>query len=385
MHWRHTASSIEAMPNHDVALVISDLRGGGAQRVLVTLAEAWQKVGRRVALITLSDPRDDFFHMPESVTRIVIGGIADSNTMLGGLVANLRRILRLRRALRHARAPVAVAFVMPTAVLTWFAGWGLDLRIVASERNDPSRQSFGPVWDWLRRFTYRRADLVTANSRGALAYLASFVPKNKLVYLANPLPPARSSASVRLEAPTIMSIGRLHRQKAHDVLLKAFSIFCAKHYDWRLAIMGVGSEEMPLRALAERLKIGERIDWLGQKADPYPWLCASKIFALSSRYEGTPNALLEAMSCGLPCVVSNASHGPLDLIENGITGLVVPVEDYATLAAALDRLATDEKLAVALGAAARKKAQLHAAELILNSWDAALGLKAEQSHTEIRP
>jgi len=182
-----------------------------------------------------------------------------------------------------------------------------------------------------------------------------------------------------------MSIGRLHRQKAHDVLLKAFSIFCAKHYDWRLAIMGVGSEEMPLRDLAERLKIGERIDWLGQKADPYPWLCASKIFALSSRYEGTPNALLEAMSCGLPCVVSNASHGPLDLIENGITGLVVPVEDHATLAAALDRLATDEKLAVALGAAARKKVQLHAAELILNSWDAALGLKAEQSHTEIRP
>jgi GalNAc-alpha-(1->4)-GalNAc-alpha-(1->3)-diNAcBac-PP-undecaprenol alpha-1,4-N-acetyl-D-galactosaminyltransferase len=364
------------MPAHDVVLVISDLRSGGAQRVLVTLAEAWQKVGRHVAVITLSDPREDFFRLPDGVTRIVIEGIEESHTLLGGLIANCRRILRLRRALRQVGAPAAVAFVMPTAVLTRFASWGLSLRVVAAERNDPGRQSFGRVWEMLRRFAYPRTDLVIANSRGALASLAAFVPREKLVYAPNPLRPTRPQAAIRLEAPTVLAIGRLHRQKAHDILLQAFSLFHTKHSNWRLAIMGVGSEEASLRALAQRLGVSDRVDWLGQKADPYPWLQASQIFVLCSRYEGTPNALLEAMHCGLPCIVSDASPGPLDLIEDGVSGLVVPAEDYEALAAALDRLARDKGLAVALGATARERTGLHALEVTLQSWEAIVGLGA---------
>jgi len=262
---------------------------------------------------------------------------------------------------------------MPTAVLTVLAGWGLRLRIVAAERNDPQIQSFGRVWDVLGRFAYRRADRVTVNSRGALASLKAFVSDEKLFYVPNPLRPASPSPSLHFKAPTVLSIGRLHHQKAHDVLLKAFSLFYEKHKDWRLAIMGIGSEEANLHALATRLGIHSNVDWLGQKADPYPWLRAAQIFALCSRYEGTPNALLEAMSCGLPCIVSNASPGPLGLVENGVSGLVVPSEDYVALASALDRLAGDKELSGALGAAARDRAQSYELQIVLKSWDAALG------------
>jgi glycosyltransferase involved in cell wall biosynthesis len=136
--------------------------------------------------------------------------------------------------------------------------------------------------------------------------------------------------------------------------------------------MGEGPEESELRALASRLGITNRVDWLGTRPDPFPWLRAARIFSLASRYEGTPNALLEAMSCGAPCIVSDASPGPLELIEDGVSGLIVPVEDCGALAAAMDRVASDTMLSSRLGEAARKRVQGHAPKLAMLSWEAAI-------------
>jgi glycosyltransferase involved in cell wall biosynthesis len=266
---------------------------------------------------------------------------------------------------------------MPTAVLTLLASRGLDVRIIACERNDPERQFFGRVWTLLRRLTYRWADVVTANSRGALDSLSAFMPSNKLVYVSNPVPSAPRGDAVSIDHPMVLSIGRLHPQKGHDVLLKAFSIFLARHANWRLAIMGEGPAEAGLRALAIELGIANQVDWLGSRPDPYPWLRAARIFALPSRHEGTPNALLEAMSCGLPCIVSDASPGPLELLEDNISGLVVPVEDHAALATAMERLADDARLSWKLGEAARVRVGAHAPDLALQSWEAAIQLACE--------
>jgi glycosyltransferase involved in cell wall biosynthesis len=367
-------------PNvHHLALVISDLGCGGAQRVLVQLAEAWMRAGRKVTVITLAGPEQDFFRLPAGMGRIALAGIGQSRSYLGALLANFDRVRRLRRALRDTEAQVAVAFIMSTAVLTILAALGLRIRVVACERNDPSRQSFGSVWSALRRLTYPLADVVTANSRGVLAALRSYVPADRLLYVANPLSAASRSQPARLNALTILSIGRLNRQKAHDVLLKAFAIFAAKHPDWRLAIMGDGPDAGKLRDLADELHIGDRVDWLGTQPDPYPWLQSAQMFVLASRHEGTPNALLEAMSCGLPCIVSDASPGPLELVADGSSGIVVSVDDDSALAAQMARLADDSTLARRLGEAARERVGADAA---LQSWEDAIqmALKFDAAH-----
>jgi glycosyltransferase involved in cell wall biosynthesis len=312
--------------------------------------------------------------LPDGVRRIVIGGVASSRSLFAGLLANGGRIVRLRRALREAGAPVVVAFVAQTAVLTGLASTGLRVRVVAAERNDPKHQDLGPIWNGLRRFAYRRADLVTANSRGVVEHLAEFIPRGRLAFLPNPLPGPSNGDAAPLTAPTILSIGRLNRQKAHDVLLRGFAEFAATHPEWRLAIMGEGPEEASLRELASRLGIAERIDWLGRCEDPYPYLHACRIFALASRHEGMPNALLEAMSCGMPCIVSDGSPGPLELIQDGINGLVVPVESATALAKAVERLAADRQFADALGSQARETVRGHAPSAVVKVWDEALGL-----------
>jgi glycosyltransferase involved in cell wall biosynthesis len=195
-----------------------------------------------------------------------------------------------------------------------------------------------------------------------------------LAFLPNPLPAPPNGDAAPLAAPTILSIGRLNRQKAHDVLLRGFAEFAAAHPEWRLAIMGEGPEEVTLRGLASRLGIAERIDWLGRCEDPYRYLQACRVFVLVSRHEGMPNALLEAMSCGMPCIVSDGSPGPLELIQDGINGLVVPVEDATALAKAVESLVADRRFADTLGNQARETVRGHAPSAVVKVWDEALGL-----------
>ena len=356
----------------DLLFVIDSLGRGGSQRVATQLIQHWIGAGRRVRVVTFQGPESDFFHVPAGAAREVIGGTGISRHLLGGAVANLRRIARLRSAFRSSNAPIIVSFLTTTNILVILAAVGLDARVIVCERGNPRRQILGAIWRWLRWFTYRHTDLVTANSRGAVDVLKTIVPPDRIVFVPNPLPPSQSIAVVQLAAPTVMTVGRLHPMKASDVLLHAFALFRERHTDWRLAFVGDGPIEAELRDLAADLGIANAVDWIGEVDDPYPWLRAASIFALPSRHEGMPNALLEAMACGLPCIVSNSSPGPLEVIKDGVSGIVVPVEDAAALASALDLLAGDRLLAANLGEAARNRLAEFAPNAALQAWDQVL-------------
>ena len=359
---------------HDVTVVIADLSEGGAQRVVCTLCDAWAKAGRSTAVITLSTPATDFFPLPSAVTRISTGQVRRSGGLLSGFLANLRRLYILRRTIRETASPVVVAFVGTTNVLAILATRGLRIRLVISERNDPARQSLGPVWDLLRWLLYRCADIVTANSRSALASLASYVPRDRLIYVPNPLyqqnmPPKSKRQKL------IVNIGRLTQQKGQDILLSAFAQIVHEASGWRLAIAGSGELESELKTHARALGIIESVDFLGQ-TDPWPLLAKAAVFALPSKFEGTPNALLEAMSMGVASIVSDSSGGALEYVDDGKTGLIVRTGDSENLANALLRLMTNEQLRKKLGSAARRRVEECNLPAALSIWDDVLNLAA---------
>jgi glycosyltransferase involved in cell wall biosynthesis len=278
-----------------------------------------------------------------------------------------RRTLWLRRNLKKIQADTVLSFLTQTNILTILATRGLSVRTIVSERNDPKLQPHRKRVALMRQLVYPLSDIVTANTRGALEELGRIVPKRKLAFLPNPLSTSYSEAK-DLGAATFITVTRLVQQKGVDILLKATAKAFTNLPEWRLVILGDGPLRAELQALATKLGISSRVDWFGHVDDPTPYLKAAKFFALTSRFEGSPNALLEAMACGLPAIVSDASPGPIELIGDNGAGLIVPVEDIAATADAILRLAQHEKLRATLSAAAKERTRQHHLEHAMVVW-----------------
>jgi glycosyltransferase involved in cell wall biosynthesis len=135
-------------------------------------------------------------------------------------------------------------------------------------------------------------------------------------------------------------MGRLTRQKGFDVLLDAFKRLLDDR-DARLIIIGDGQDRASLQAQAERLGISDRLLMPGFQTNPYPWLARADLFVLSSRWEGSPNALTEALALGVPCVATDCPSGPAEVLGESGAGPVVPVDDAAALSAAMSAMLAD--------------------------------------------
>jgi GalNAc-alpha-(1->4)-GalNAc-alpha-(1->3)-diNAcBac-PP-undecaprenol alpha-1,4-N-acetyl-D-galactosaminyltransferase len=376
---KHKHSRIAA----DVVFVCECLGAGGIQRVVSTLSNEWSRRGRKVCVVTRLDR--PFFVLDNSVEHVVFQGapvtrlsrwltcafavrdllLAKLRTsplakwwicrMLGrALYALLLQfplrfylavmfsldVRALRRILARLDSPLLVSMGTPLNVITLLAAKGMEMRVVISERGDAKAMRKGWLWGGITAKLYERAHTVTANSRALVDQMRAFVSPRKLAFVPNPLWVERGHGrdreyDIAPSTPVVLTVARLAPEKAPDVLLDAFAL-CAKEFGpSRLALVGQGQMEAALRLQAARLGIAERIDWYGVVRDPLPHYDAARVFVLASRIEGTPNALLEAMGCGVPVIVSDGTPGPLEVVEHGVTGLVVPVDDARALADAV--------------------------------------------------
>lgn len=385
-----TQADPDASKPFDVLIVVSHLGAGGMQRVVTSLANAWSANGYKVGVVVRGTNVKDAFVLSSAVSRIELPAVVFRRRLL--YVATIFSIVlwawKLRSTIKKSKTPRVVSFIRTTNVQVILACLGLkNVRVVISERNDPLRQNLGklaPFWNLMSRLLYRYADVVTANSRGVLDSMKSYVPADRLAHVPNPLTIPHADGGVFAEHPVVLAVGRLVPQKGYDVLLAAFACFAARHPDWLLWMVGDGPLRGTLKRQADELGISARVRWVGAVADPFPYYRTAEIFALSSRYEGMPNALLEAMGCGLPAVVTNASPGPLEVVEHEKSGLVVPSDDAERMSAALGRLAEDRALRHRLGQAARQRMAEFLAPRALAVWDKTVGL-AESSPSDMEP
>jgi GalNAc-alpha-(1->4)-GalNAc-alpha-(1->3)-diNAcBac-PP-undecaprenol alpha-1,4-N-acetyl-D-galactosaminyltransferase len=406
----------------DLVFVCECLGPGGIQRVVSTLSNEWSSRGRKVCVVTRWDR--PFFVLDRSVQHVVVHGPAvaqlDHTLYRSFAVRDLVRgklgrsalaswwpvralgkafyflmlqlplriyllamfvseVRALRRVLTRVDAPIIVSMGTPLNVLTLLAAKGLARRVVISERGDSKAMRESWLWYGMTQKLYGRADLVTANTRALVHHMREFVSPPKLAFLPNPLWVERRRSKSReydssLSAPVILSVARLAPEKAPDVLLEGFALYAQACGECRLAFVGRGQLELALKAQAERLGVAHRIDWHGVVLDPLPFYDSAQVFVLVSRIEGTPNALLEAMGCGLPVIVSDGTPGLLEVVEDGVTGLVVPVDDAAALAAALRRLLSDASLRRRLGQAGRERVIEYELSRSIAAWESAIGL-----------
>ena len=205
---------------------------------------------------------------------------------------------------------------------------------------------------------YRQCDWLVANTRAIADYLVrEGVPADRVHHQVNFVPDGRDGAAFdgpRRGGPVIAALGRLHPNKAFDTLIRAFA--CLQ--DGTLWLAGDGPDKQALAALASEVGVAERVMFLGWQEDPQAVIRGADLFVCPSRHEPFGNVIAEAMACGKP-VISTASHGGTELIEDGVNGVLVPVDDDAAMADAMRQLAGDRALAARLAAAGRSHWQTH--------------------------
>ena len=363
-----------------VALFIRSLGadGAGAERVWLNLAADFAARDYRVDLV-LGRRTGYLVDAVAPQVRVVDLAVRSRWPLLGAMLRDPVAATSLAPALVAFPPPWILAAVpaladylvreRPDALLSALsysnlaALWAREraavpVRVVISERNTLSVRSAharGLQWRVLPQVEarwYPRADAILAVSQGVADDLArtARIARDRITVTYNPVDTAAVESAAREplghpwlrtgEPPIVLGVGKLKPQKGFDVLLRAFARVRATR-PTRLVILGEGPQRRALEQLARELGLsGDDVALPGFVANPYAWMARSAVFALSSRWEGLPNALIEALACGCAVVSSDCPSGPAEILENGRLGPLVPVDDAAALAAAIERALT---------------------------------------------
>ncbi len=287
------------------------------------------------------------------------------------------RALRLAALFRRERPARIIAFTESAnfaAIVAATVTGQLD-RLQISTRVDPATKP--PAHRALMPLLYRLPARIVAVSAGVKQGLeAMHIPSKRITVIYNPKASGGGVNTSKIAnlppAPFILGVGRLVPQKGFDLLFPVFHRLGRE--DLHLAILGEGAERANLEHQARALGIADRVHLPGWVADPAPWYRAAGCFVLSLRYEGFGNVLIEAMANGCPVVAFDCPYGPSEIIEHGMTGLLVPKGDVAALGRTLARLLADDGLRRRLGAAGRQSAALISVEAVAPRWlDGACG------------
>lgn len=320
---------------------IYSLGPGGAERVMSVLASAWTSRGHKVTIVTYDKGCPAFYPLHPEVTlqKLRLSG----GSVVRRVSNHLRRIPAFRRIIRETRPDIVISFMNRTNVLVLMAAIGLDVPVVVSERTDPRRYSLGFPYGCLRHWLYRKAMSVVVQSKAQAGWFKQM--SNRVAVIPNPVQPcANDRNSQARRTSLVMAAGRLSHEKGFDLLLTAFAKINQKHPDWNLVIYGDGPERPALERQIRELNLNGRVQLPGVTAHLSTHFRTAGCFVLSSRFEGFPNVLIEALACGCPVVASNCTDSISEIVRHDWNGLVIPPEDPDDLANVLRLIMEDVKL-----------------------------------------
>lgn len=359
-----------------ITFLITSLYKGGAETQMVRVALGMAARGWQVEILTLMD-RNDF------AATLEAAGIGVRTLGVARGSYDPRALTRLARQLRRSRPTVLCTFMFHADVLGRVAGRLAGVPVVVSSiRNS----KFGAWWaDLLIKWTDGLTDVTTTNSELAGRELLErrVVSPARLRIMPNgievgELPPEgadRAALRAELGLPQAdvvwLSVGRLEPQKAHDVALHAVARLVREGRSLHLLIVGEGAQLAALEELRGCLGLEGHVTFLGYRNDVDALMRAADGLLLASRWEGLPNVILEALVAGLPVVATDVG-GVRELVEDGVSGLVVPPDDPAALATAIVRLTEappEERQAFVAAGRARVLAR-YALDQVMERWDA---------------
>jgi len=340
----------------NIVIAIDSPGRGGAERVGFTLAR-WldSQVDLNATLVAIRESNK----LSYSTDGLDYVNLRNKNVIWG-----------LRRVVKDRDANVLLTMTVPLCVYTVPALWGLNIKHVVSERNSPAHFSGKWITKVLSRWLMKQADGFVFQTKQARDFYGGKIAERSTI-IHNPI----CEISEDLFQPifdrkkVIVSVGRLNKQKNHAMLVKAFSEVLKEYPDYTLKIYGDGKERENLERLIAITGLSDKVFLLGTQSDIHKAIVDAAMFVMSSDFEGMPNALMEAMALGLPCISTDCPcGGPAELIKNGKNGLLVPVGDIVALSYAMNRILSDISYSAILGEKAKEIVESHSQDKICQHW-----------------
>ena len=328
----------------EVAFFLPDLAGGGAERVITQLVTSFVELGLRVDLVMLRGEGVLLSRIPSNA-RLIDLDAASAYAGLPGLV----------RYLRRERPAVLLTTLELTSLTALLARWiaavptRLIIRIATTISQHKRSLLKKKLERWLLSRMYPWADGIVAVSRGVAEDFASYtgISTDQVKVIYNPVITSQLLEEAREpvahpffqpgQPPVVLGVGRLSEPKDFATLIRAFAL-TRQRSPARLVILGEGEERPQLEALIRTLGISEDADLPGFLENPFAYMNKAAVFVLSSRWEGLPNVLIQAIACRCPVVSTDCPSGPAEILDNGKYGRLVPVGDIEQMADAIGQV-----------------------------------------------
>jgi GalNAc-alpha-(1->4)-GalNAc-alpha-(1->3)-diNAcBac-PP-undecaprenol alpha-1,4-N-acetyl-D-galactosaminyltransferase len=366
-----------------ILFFVSSMHAGGAERVAALLCNQWVAQGHQVMLVpTFSGKGACEYPLDERVQLVYLADRVKASSKAP--FSLFRRLSMMRSMMREFPPDVIVSFLPHVNVATLLASYGLGVPVIVSERTYPPAMPIGPIWPRLRRWTYPLATAVVMQTSRGQEWLGREIPSAAVCVIENPcvypLPqgsPVRApEAWVGQEIRVLVAVGRLGIEKGFDRLIDAFAHLKDQFPDWHLVILGEGEQRAALESQIKALTLEERVHLPGRVGNLADWYERAELYVLSSRFEGFPNTLLEAMAHGLPAVSFDCDTGPRDIIRHQTDGLLVPPQSGSQgLESALACLMADKATRKRMGKASLEVRDRFSMDHIASKWENVLGLR----------
>ena len=342
-----------------ILFFIGTLTEGGAERVVSTLAN--KLVERNFDVEILKYYKSENFY---KLNDKVITNSIEEKTNTTNKISNIKY---LRKYIKD-NADIVISFLAPFNIYSLISNIGNNVPIIVADRNDPRRIPSNFLMRKLRDLLYRNADGVVLQTNNNLSYFSETVQKKSTI-IYNPFD-LKESKGIALETKKdniIVNVARLEKQKNHILLIKAFNEIKDEFDDYKLVIYGEGNYKNELIQYINELKLSDRVILAGEHNDIINKIKSSKLFVLSSDYEGMPNSLIEAMCIGLP-VISTKVSGSNELIEDGKNGLLVDINNKDELVKAMKKMLKDNDYSNSLANNATRICEIVDSNIVVDKW-----------------
>lgn len=349
----------------NVVFFIPSLGSGGAERVVSVLASELARQGHDVHVAMLVN-RNQNYHLEEEVAIHYLD--CERDKKLTVTKRYLKRVTKIRRLVQDLMPDAVISFMAETNIDVCIALTGIRVPVIVSERNDPALDPASWVKQLLRRVAYLKPAHFVFQTPDAKAYFSKRIQAKSSIIL-NPLStnlpePFKGERDLR-----IVSVGRLHPQKNIPLLLSAFASFVEEHPQYVLEIYGEGTLEERIKKRIQEMGLQEKVHLKGFCKDVHQKIANAAMFVMTSDYEGMPNALLEAMAIGLPCISTDCPcGGPRYLIQTNENGILVPIGEQDRLYKAMCYMASHRAEAIKMGEDAVQIRQAANVNSIVDQW-----------------